>query len=109
MTEPLVAYPTLAARAITQEDVRLLRSICDEHKFSYGVFCALIVADVLHNQELREQYIAKAQQFEDDRKPATIEEMKALREQLRWQEEELEALRQFKRATQDSLNYSVSR
>ena len=103
MSEPFLAYPTLAARAFSQEELRLLRNICDEHKFSYGVFCALIVSDVLKSQAAIDTYIARTQQFEDDRKPASIDEMKALREKLRQQEEELEALREFKRTAQNSL------
>jgi len=103
MSEPILNYPAIASRALPIEDLRLLRNICDEHKFSYGVFCAVIVKDVLHSQQLLDTYIRMTQQFEDDRKPATIEEMKTLREQLRQQEEELESLRAFKRAAQNSF------
>ncbi len=93
----------LSWRTMTEDEVNQVRSICDEHKFSYGVFCGLIVKDVLQSQELRDKYIKMTLQFEEDQKPASLEELKVLREKLRQQEEELEALRQFKKMAQDSL------
>lgn len=94
---------TIAARTLTEDEVQLLRKICDEHQFHYGVFCGLIVKDVLQSQERIEHYIKRTRQFEEDQKPASIEELKALREKLRQQEEELEALRQFKQVAQNGL------
>src|SRR5437899_12859393 len=100
MSNTIGSYPTLASRAFSQEELRQLRAICDEHKFSYGTFCSLIIRDVLQSEDLVEKYIHKVQQFEEDQRPASVEEMKVLRQKLRQQEEELEALREFKQAAQ---------
>jgi hypothetical protein len=94
----------LSKRIFSDEDMDTLRSISEKHKFSYSIFCAVIVHDVLSNEELTEKYIAKTRQFEEDQAPATIEEMKELRAQLRRQEEELEQLRAFKESAKSSLN-----
>lgn len=93
MSNTIGSYPTLANTALPQEELRHLRAICDEHKFSYGVFCALIVHDVMQSEELIDKYIAKTKQFQEDQQPANIAEVRALREKLRQQEAELEALR----------------
>ncbi len=95
--------PALSGRVLTSDEVLQLKAVCDEHKFSYAVFCALIVKDVLSSQELLDKYIKVTQQFEDDQRPASVEELKVLRKQLRQQEAELESLRQFKKAAQDSF------
>lgn len=102
--------PAIAARTLTEDETLLLRKICDEHQFPYGVFCGVIVKDALQSQERIAHYIKKTRQFEEDQKPASIEELKALREKLRQQEEELAALRQFKQTAQDSLSpYPLNR
>jgi len=95
---------------MTDEEAQKLRTICDERQFPYGVFCGLIVRDVLQSQEQIDKYIQITRQFEEDQKPASIEELKALREKLRQQEQELEQLRRFKKAAQDGmLTDSLSR
>src|ERR1700730_1420247 len=100
----------ISTRALTEDEIQQIRNICDKQKFSYGTFCGLIVRDVIHSQELTEKYIQITRQFEEDQKPASIEEVKALREKLRQQEEKLVALRQFKLAAQDGmLSDSLSR
>lgn len=95
--------PAIASRTLTDEEAQLLRKICDEHQFPYGVFCGIIVKDALQSEERIAHYVKKTRQFEEDQKPASLAELKALREKLRQQEEELEALRQFKQTAQDSL------
>ncbi len=90
-------------RVLTEDESNRIRKICEEHKFSYSTFLAIIVKDALQSQESINKYIAMTQQVEDDQQPASIAELKALREQLRVQEAELEQLRQFKAAAQDSL------
>lgn len=100
MSNTIGSYPTLAASVLTQEELRHLRAICDEHKFGYDVFSAMIVKDVLRSEAAIETYISKVQQFMEDKQPANLSEVRALREKLRQQEEELEVLRQFK----ESLN-----
>lgn len=99
-----VGYPTVSKRGITLKEVEHLRNICDTHKFAYGTFCAIIVSSVLADEELTKKCIRKTQEFEDDQRPATIAEMKTLREQLRQQEEELAQLREFKAMQQAVLN-----
>lgn len=94
----------LSRRSFSEEDMNKLRAICDEHKFSYGVFCSIAMSDVLSSEELTERYIRKTQQFEDDQRPATMADMKTLREQVRQQEEELQALREFKELARNSIN-----
>jgi len=87
---------SLSRRVFSDEDMDKLRVICDEHKFGYALFCGVVVSDVLSNEETVKKYITMTHQFEDDQAPATIEEMKELRAQLRQQEEELAQLRAFK-------------
>jgi hypothetical protein len=86
----------LSRRAFSDEEMDTLRALCDTHKLGYGIFCSVIVSDVLLSEELTQKYLRKAQQFEEDQRPATVAEMKTLREQLRQQEEELAQLRAFK-------------
>jgi len=93
----------MSLRTMTEDEYQLLRNICDEHKFPYGVFCGLIVRDALQSQEQIDKYIKMTLQFEEDQKPASLGELKALREKLRQQEQELELLRQFKRVAQDGM------
>ena len=99
-----IGYPTLSNRVISQEQILKYRTICDEHKLAYSTFCSIIVNDVLDDQELINRYVARARQFDEDQSPATIAELKALRQQVRQQEEELQALREFKELAQNSLN-----
>ena len=87
---------SLSKRVFSDEDMDKLRTICDEHKFGYALFCGIVISDVLSNEELTAKYIAQTQQFEDDQAPATMAEMKMLKVQLRQYEEELEQLRAFK-------------
>ncbi len=95
---------SLSRRAFSQEDLDRLRLICDNQNFGQGVFCSVIVHDVLSNAELTGKYVRLAQQFEDDQAPATIAEMKMLKVQLRQYEEELQALRAFKEQAKSGLN-----
>ncbi len=87
---------SLSRRVFSDEDMDKLRTICDEHKFGYALFCGIVISDVLSNEELTAKYIAQTQQFEDDQAPATMAEMKMLKVQLRQYEEELAQLRTFK-------------
>lgn len=99
-----VGYPTLSNRIISQEEMQQFRAICDEHQFGYGSFASLIVHDALTSQEQVAQYVKKMQEWEEDQKPASQQEMKALREQVRQQAEELEQLRAFKQTQLTALN-----
>ncbi len=91
-----VGTVSLSRRAFSEEAMNKLQDICENQDFGQGVFCSVIVADVLSNEESIEKYINLAQQFEDDQAPATIAEMKMLKVQLRQYEEELAQLRAFK-------------